>query len=129
MTIRKTIAVLGVVTLAAAPASLLASPAHADGPGKHVQFRVSGAHVDFKVQKDEGRFDVDVDLDRAKRGSSWRVVMWHDGERFHNKVHRADIDGDVDIDKRRDDPPGADTFKVRVKKIGGDSKTRTIRMP
>lgn len=128
MNTRKAIAAASATALLAAPLSLIASPAHADGPEKDREFRVSGAEVDFSVEKDDGRFEVEVDIDDAAPGSRWRVVLWHDGKRFHNKVHRADGDGDIEIDKSRRDTRGADTFKVRVKKIGGPGKTRTIRM-
>jgi hypothetical protein len=126
--IRKTIAAVGAAALFATPLSMIASPAHADGPEKEREFRLAGAEVDFSVEKDDGRFEVEVDIDDAKPGSKWRVVLRHDGKRFHNKVHRADGDGDIEIDKTRRNTKGADTFKVRVKKVGGASKSRTIRM-
>ncbi|NHC21647.1 hypothetical protein G6553_00480 [Nocardioides sp. IC4_145] len=124
---RTVTAALAAASLIAAPLAL-AAPAHADGPEKEREFRVAGADVDFSVEKDDGRFEIDVDIDDARPGSKWRVVLRHDGKRFHNKVHRADSDGDIDIDKRRRDTKGADVFKVTVKKVGGNGKTRTIRM-
>ena len=128
MNTRKTIATVGATALLATPLSMIASPAHADGPEKDREFRVAGAEVDFKVEKDDGRFEIEVDIDDAKPGSKWRVVLKHDGRLIHKKVHRADSDGEIEIDKNRRNTKGADTFKVRVKKIGGDSKSRTIRM-
>jgi len=124
---RRTTAALGTTALLTS-LGLVAGPAHADGPGKDREFRVAGAEVDFSVSKDDGRFEVDVDIDDAAPGSRWRVVLWHDGRRYHDKVHRADGDGDVEIDKDRRDTRGADTFKVRVKLVGGAGATRTIRM-
>ena len=126
--IRKTVAAVGAAALLATPLSMIASPAHADDQEKEREFRVAGAEVDFSVEKDDGRFEVEVDIDEAEPGSEWRVVLWHDGKRFHNRVHRADGDGDVEIDKNRPNTTGADTFKVRVQKVGGDSESRTIRM-
>lgn len=128
MNLRSTTLAAGTTVLLAAGTVLAAVPAHADGPEKDREFRVAGAEVDFSVSKDDGRFEVDVDIDDAQPGSRWRVVLWHDGKRFHDKVHRADGDGDVDIDKDRRDTRGADTFKIRVEKIGGGAATRTIRM-
>ena len=37
-------------------------------------------------------------------------------------------DGDVEIDRDRRNTRGKDVFKVRVKKVGGVAKSRTIRM-
>jgi hypothetical protein len=126
--IRKAIAVVCTAAVVATPLSMMASPAHADGPEKDREFRVSGAEVDFSVEKDDGRFEVQVDIDDARPGSTWRVVLWHDGKRYHSEVHRADGDGDVEVDRNRRDTRGGDTFKVRVKKVGGASESRTIRM-
>lgn len=56
------------------------------------------------------------------------MTLKHDGRRYHKKVHRADGDGDVEIDRTRADTRGADVFKVKVVKVGGGSKSRTIRM-
>ncbi|WP_182524062.1 hypothetical protein [Nocardioides dongkuii] len=128
--IRTTIATLGATTLLAAPLSVIAGPAHADADAANRErvFRVAGARVDFSVERDDGRFEVDVDIDNARPGSRWRIVLRHNGTRFHNRVHRADREGDVDISKNQGDRAGADTFKVRVKKVGGAGKSRTIRI-
>ncbi len=127
MNIRKTTATVGVTALLAVPMTLLASvPAHADGPDR--EFRLAGAEVDFSVEKDDRRFEVEVDIDDARPGSKWRVVLRHDGKVFHSKVHRADGEGDVEVDKSRRNTAGKDVFKVKVKKVGGDAKTRVIRM-
>ncbi|TYL45516.1 hypothetical protein FXB39_17930 [Nocardioides sp. BGMRC 2183] len=127
-TLRRTTATAAAGALLATPLALLtATSAHADA-SKERDFRVAGAKVDFSVEKDDGRFEVDVDIDDAKPGSKWRVVLRHDGKRFHNRVHRADSDGDVDIDRKRPNTAGKDTFKVVVKKVGGPKKARTIRM-
>lgn len=123
--IRRTTAALAVAALAAAPIAV-AAPAHADG--KDRDFRVAGAEVDFSVERDDGRFEVEVDIDDAKPGSKWRVTLKHDGKRYHKKVHRADREGDIEIEKNRRNTAGADVFKVKVQKVGGASKSRTIRM-
>lgn len=93
------------------------------------EFRYAGAEVDYEVEKDDGRFEVEVDLDDAKPGSRWRVRLWHDGKRYHNKVHRADGDGEFEIERNRPNTAGKDTFKLRVQKIGAKkAAVRTIRL-
>lgn len=123
-TLRKAAATLGATALLATPLALTASPAHAADR----EFRCAGADVEFDVEKDDGRFEVDVDVDDAKPGTRYRVVLRHDGKVFHKKVHRADSDGDVaDIDKERRNTAGKDRFKLTVKKIGGPKAcTRVI---
>lgn len=124
--LRKATAAVTVASLLVIPATMIAGPAQADGPSKQREFRLAGADVDFKVEKDDGRFDVDVDIDDARPGSLWRVVLRHEGRVFLNRVYRADSDGEVDIDRTRRNTAGADTFKVRVTKVGGASKSRVI---
>lgn len=125
--LRRATATIGAGALLAAPVAVLtATPASAAEKDK--QFRVAGAEVDFEVEKDDGRFEIEVDIDDARPGSKWKVVLRHDGKRIHKRTHRADDDGEIEIDKKRRDTKGKDVFKVKVKKVGGPQKVRTIRM-
>jgi hypothetical protein len=123
LTPRRTIAALGAATLLAAPMTVLtAAPASAADR----EFRYAGAEVEFDVEKDDGRFEIEVDIDDAKPGSRWRVVLRHNGNVYHKRVHRADSDGEVEIDKERRDTPGRDVFKLRVKRIGADKAAASV---
>ncbi|UMG91080.1 hypothetical protein [Nocardioides sp. TF02-7] len=125
--VRRAVAAIAGGALVAAPMTVLsASPANADG--KEREFRVAGAEVDFKVEKDDGRFEVEVDIDDARPGSKYRIVLRHDGKRFFNGVRKADRDGDIEIERNRKNTKGKDVFKVVVKKVGGPKKSRVIRM-
>lgn len=119
MDIMRMTATMGVAALFATP-MLIAAPAAA----AEREFRYGGAEIEYEVEKDDGRFEVEVDID-GKRTDRWRVTLWHDGKRYHKKVHK----GDVDIEKSRPNTKGKDVFKLRVKKIGGPkAKTRIIRL-
>ena len=124
-TFRRTTAALGASVLIAVPLSIVgAPPAHAADR----EFRCAGAQVDFEVDQERGRFEVDVSIDTT-RNARWRVTLRQNGRVFHQRVHRADRDGDVDVDLRRPDTRGADVFKLRVKKIGGPAAcTSRIRL-
>ena len=126
LNLRRTTATIASAALVVAPLTLMgAAPASA----AERDFRYAGAEVDFEVEKDDGRFEVEVDIDDAKPGTRWRVVLRHDGKKFHNRVHRADREGDVEIDKNRRNTAGKDVVKVKVKKVGTKrAATRTIRM-
>lgn len=123
-TLRKAAATLGATALLASPLALAAAPAHAADR----EFRCGGADVEFDVEKDDRRFEVDVDVDDATPGSKYRIVLRHNGKVFHKKVYRADSDGDVaDFDRKRPDTRGKDRFAITVKKIGGPKAcTRVI---
>jgi hypothetical protein len=112
-------------------AALLATPAQADGPERHARGQVAGAAYEIGVEKDR-RFEVDADLDGVPAGSSWRMVVRHDGERIGSSTARAvRDDGRYEVDFREirsANTPGADTFKVTLKRVGTSTKvTRTLR--
>jgi hypothetical protein len=90
------------------------------------EFRYAGAEVEFEVDKDDGRFEVEVDIDDARPGEKFRIVVWQNGQRFHKKVHTADRDGEIEIDKTRRDTKGRDVFKLKIKKIGGPKAVTSV---
>lgn len=93
------------------------------------EFNVGGAEVDFDVDKENGRFEVDVDLEDARPGSKWRIKLWHDGRRYFSEVLTANRVGEIEIDRSRRDTRGDDVFKVKVRKVGTDAvKSRTITL-
>ncbi|WP_235737747.1 hypothetical protein [Nocardioides alcanivorans] len=131
--IRKTAtALVAAGALTAGALGMLSAPAHADGPEKERNFRVASADVDFSVDLDDGRYDIDVDVDDAKPGTRWKVVLKHNGKKIAKGTWRADRDDDgdvVDIDRTRPNTAGKDKFKLTVKQVGKKAKkSRTITM-
>ncbi|QLQ11085.1 MAG: hypothetical protein HZY75_12845 [Nocardioidaceae bacterium] len=123
--LRKPAVALGTTALIAAPLAILATPVSANAADR--EFRCSGAEVEFDVDKERGKYEVDVDVDDAQAGSKWRITLRHNGKVFHKKVYTADHEGDIDVDKFRPNTNGKDTFKLRIKQIGGAKAcTRTI---
>lgn len=122
---RRTTATLAAAALIATPMTLMtATPASAADR----EFRYPGAEIELDVDKDDGRFEIEVDIDDARPGSKWRVVLFHNGNRYHKRVHRADSDGEIEIDKKRPDTRGKDVFRFKIKRIGGPKAvTRVIR--
>jgi hypothetical protein len=62
---------------------------------------------------------VSADLDGLRPGSSWKIVLRHDGTKIASVVRRADHEGDVDIERYRADTAGSDKFTMRAKRVGG----------
>lgn len=113
--LRRTTAGLGVAALVAVPATtMLAAPAHAVDKSK----RCDGARMELSVEKDDGKFEVEADVDDAAPGSRWRIVLRQDGKRFFKDVRRADDDGDVEIDRDRRNTRGKDVFRMTVNRVG-----------
>lgn len=122
--LRRTAAALGTTALVAAPLTMMtASPAAAADR----EFRYAGAKVGYDVEKDDGRFEIDVDVDDAKPGSRWTISLWHDGKRYYHRTRTADRDGDIEVQRSRANTRGKDVFKMRIKRVGGPAaETRTI---
>lgn len=129
---KRTIALITVAALAAGSAALaIAGPAQADGPERHARGTVAGAQYEITAEKDNGRFEVDADLDGVPAGSTWRMVVRHDGKKVATRTATAvRDDGRYDADFRdvdRPDSAGADTFKVTLTRTdGAGSVTRTL---
>lgn len=113
--LRRTTATLGSLALLSAPMMVLtATPAAAVEKSK----RCDGAKMELSVEKDDGRWEVEADIDDARPGSKWRIVLKQEGKTFFNNVRRADDDGDISVDRDRPDTAGSDTFKLRVNRVG-----------
>ena len=122
--LRTTTAAVGATALLAVPATMLiASPAQAVDRSE----RCDGARIELSVEKDDGRFEVEADVDNAPRGSQWRIVLKQDGNTFTNVVRTADNEGDVSVDRNRPNTAGKDVFKLKANKVGtGGSCVITI---
>ena len=112
-------------TAAAGTTLLVAAPASADVERRGT---CAGATFELNVDRERGGFEVDADLDRARPGSRWRVTLRHDGEVVTSKVHTADAEGDIDIDRWRRNTAGTDTFKLTVKPVGGTACSAKITL-
>ncbi len=121
----------GAATLAlglSAPVVLMTTGAAAGLPGSLARqtqdnertVRCGVARIELRVDRERGGFDVDGDVDDAKPGSRWKVVIRHDGEKVLSRTRTADAEGDVDVDTWRHNSAGNDTFKLRVKNLDTD---------
>ena len=80
------------------------------------------ALVELNVDKEPNGFEVDGDIDNAKAGSKWKVVLRHDGDQVIARTVKADYEGDVEVGTMRPDASGSDVFTLRVKNISTDAK-------
>lgn len=128
---KRSIALATAVALAGGTATAaLAAPASADGPERHAHGTIGGATYEIGIEK-EHRFEVDADLDGVPAGSTWKLVVRHDGKRIATRVaHAEPDDGRYEVDFREvhsRNTPGADRFKVKIVRVGGSDKVvRTL---
>ncbi|CUR57787.1 exported hypothetical protein [metagenome] len=104
-------------------AFVFASPASADIEKGGV---CGNARYELNVDKENGGFEVDADLDNAAAGTQWRVVLRHDGTVFYNKIRTTDREGDLDVERFRTNTAGADKFRLTVKRINGSAACTTV---
>lgn len=101
--------------LAASPASADTTKRGACGPGSYA------FEVDREDREDGGGFEVDADLDGLSPGSRWTVVIKHDGKRVTKVTRTADKEGELDVDVRRPNTRGTDTFRFKAVSAGSGS--------
>jgi len=121
----RTTALIAAGALVAAPLAtvLAASPASADTTKRGVCGQGSYEfQVDREDREDGGGFEVSADLDRLTPGSSWTLVIKHDGKRASKVTRTADREGELDLDVHRPDTSGSDVFRFKAVPAGGGSK-------
>lgn len=110
-------ALTAATALVAAPASLFltAGPAQADVDRSG---SCGGGRYELSVDREDGGYDVSVDLDRLAPGSTWRVVIRHEGRTIAKVVRTAERDGDVDVERFARGTAGKETFSFTAKRVG-----------
>lgn len=111
-----------------------AAPALAGGAERQVSGTVAGARYEMSAEKDDGRYEVDADLAGVRSGSTWKMVVRHDGKKVATRTSRAHReDGRFEVDFKsvnRPDSAGKDVFKVTLTRTDGAGKvTRTLSFP
>ncbi|UGS38598.1 hypothetical protein [Capillimicrobium parvum] len=135
LTPRRALALLGVLGALGAPAVLGAGPALArdggddgggrGGGGDRREVRVTGtcdrgASIRLRLRSRDGELRADVELDHARRGSSWRLVLVQDRRVVWRGRARIGPGSDsAEIERRLRDLPGADSVSARAWGPGG----------
>ncbi|WP_347352601.1 hypothetical protein [Intrasporangium sp.] len=113
---RRTAVLVTTAVLTVPAAVLTAAPAQADVE-RHG--RCGSAVYEFSVDRERGGFEVELEIDRAKPKSQWKVLMYHDGKRFVNQTFRADREGELDVERWRGNTAGYDKFTFRATRSDG----------
>lgn len=105
-------------TLLAAALPLVAAPAHAGGSdGRVINTGSCSGSTDWKIKAkpDDGRIEVEAEIDSNKAGQSWDWVLRHDGgvTARGTSVTRG-RSGSFSIERRTVDADGTDRFTFRA---------------
>lgn len=118
----KTTALLAASTLLAAPlatVALAAAPSSAAPADREKRGTCAGGTYELQAEREDGGYEVTVDLDRLAPGSQWKVVLRHEGKRVAAVTRTADAEGDVELEAYRKGTPGPETFSFRATPVGG----------
>jgi 2-methylaconitate cis-trans-isomerase PrpF len=112
-------AVAAAITLAA----LMASPA---AIAKDGDVRVSGtcsgaSSVKLKLSEEDGRIEVELEVDQNRNGVTWKVALRRNGAAFFrgSAVTRAPS-GSFEVRKLASNSPGSDRFSARATSPRGE---------
>ena len=115
---RRTIALGATSALVVAGATVaVAAPVLADTE-RHGACSQGNARYDFDVDRDDGRFEVDLEVESNRPGQKWRLKLFHDGERVLSTVRRTDREGEVEYDRDLRNTAGKDAFRARAVNLG-----------
>lgn len=96
-------------------AVLTAGPASADTERRGV---CANGTYDFSVDREDGGYEVSVDLDNLTPGTRWVVALRHDGKVVSKRTIIADNEGDVELETFRPNTAGSDRFAFTAKRAG-----------
>ena len=107
---------LGVATLAAVAVLVGALPAAAGGQEVIRSGSCSGnADWKLKAKPDDGRIQVEFEVDQNRNGQRWRVVLRRDGDRFFRGVRETHApSGSFEVSRRPGNTPGPNRIKARA---------------
>ena len=123
----RTTALTAAGAVIAVPTAVLAAGPASAGAEVDRHGDCGGGRYELSVDREGAGYEVSVDLDHVAPGSRWKVVVRHDGNRFFSRTIRADHEGDLDVERYRNDSAGQDRFRFRASKVNGSASCgRTI---
>lgn len=113
----RTFAALGLAALVATVALAAAAPAHAGGDDDVIRRGSCSGATDWKLKldHDDGRIEVEFEVDQNRSGERWRVVLRRDGNRVFKGVRTTHgRSGSFEVERKIRNPAGPDRIKARA---------------
>ncbi|WP_028644482.1 hypothetical protein [Nocardioides sp. URHA0020] len=113
---KKTTATTAVLLVSASFTVVGAGAAQANDRGVVRQGSCTGStHAKIKAKPDDGRIEVESEIDSNRSGQVWRWTLRHDGRVVsHGRSRTAGRSGSFEVERRPRDTAGADAFKFRA---------------
>ena len=97
-------------------------PAHASGDDDRVIRTGScsdGARWKIKAKQDDGRLEVEAEIDSNRSGQTWTWRLTHNGDLAAKGTSQTTgRSGSFDVERRTVDNPGTDAFVFRAARAG-----------
>jgi hypothetical protein len=113
--------VLGLTALVAAVALTAAMPAAAADDDDIIRRGNCTGATDWKLKldRDDGRIEVEFEVDQNRNGERWRVTLRRDGNRFFRGVRTTHgPSGSFEVERKTRNPAGPDRIKARAVNLG-----------
>ncbi|HEU5038893.1 MAG TPA: hypothetical protein VFT70_17935 [Nocardioides sp.] len=112
--------------------SLTSAPAHASG-GDDVRRSGSctgGTAWKIKAKPDDGRIEVEAEIDSNRTGQTWRWTLRHDGRVADSgRATTRGPSGSFSVERRADDSPGRDAFRFTARnRASGETCVARVRL-
>jgi hypothetical protein len=79
----------------------------------------------LKVSPENGRLEVEYEVDVNRPGQRWRVALFHGGNRIHRAVHvTRGRSGSFTVRDLARNTAGGDRFRARAIRFGGGQRCR-----
>ena len=79
----------------------------------------------LKLSPEDGRLEVEFEVDQNVNGDKWRVIMRHEGDRFFRGVRTTKApSGSFEVHRVVDDEAGKDSFTARARNLSTDELCR-----
>ncbi|KQW53139.1 hypothetical protein ASC77_02240 [Nocardioides sp. Root1257] len=127
----KTIAATAALIAAVPLAVLGAAPAHAGADREVIRHGSCSASTDWKIKAkaDDGRIEVESEVDSNRSGQTWHWVLRHDGNLVdRGRSMTAGRSGSFDVERKARNSAGADAFTFRaVNRVSGEVCVARVR--
>ena len=115
---RKIVLCVAIAALALVPASMAGAK---DGDIIREGSCSGASDWKLKLSPENGRIEVEYEIDRNVNGDDWRVTLKLNGERFFRGIRTtADPSGSFEVNRRIDNGPGEEHVTARARNLSTD---------
>lgn len=84
-----------------------------------------GADWKLKLSEENGKIEVEYEIDQNKVGQKWRVTLKHDGERFYRQVKETKgASGSFEVRQVEPNRSGDDRFVGKAVNLSSDEECK-----